>query len=540
MNSEETCNGEWSDVIKGGKGKVNKRKNWTKSARTFTLQNFFTEHGGDGKECVYEDSKTAIPNLDEDELVIKNSILSFFVDLLKRLGPLKRDDIRIQSEYESLSPESQAVIRRFGSLRNFLSCEESIVIVDDYICISSDTQTAQNLALERVTKHPYAFGHQTKPPPTSSTTVASITENSSCSSNAWFKSDSISSDGGGDPIIHLPEMNNLFFNDCHKPIQQLKPVNPIKPPSRPPLVSKPPPNIFSIPPPQVSPIEKITPTTIDYSTTKKFINMSKASATTPVVLSSTPTTIRNSSSPGAAFPPQDENSFHKSLHALTLANAELMAKLEDKNKELMESRSEVLEWKQKAEKSRDSSQLVISLQKQLESEKLNARNLKHQVEMERIYSNKINEKYCSLLKQQQQALTVPPPPMSSISPIMSTSPIIGGSTSSTVSPRSCAADSSYPLSSLSSIWSAPKSEIITTNTSNPNSKLVYSSSTGLPSRKFSFPPPNIPTNIIKKPYSLVSPNCASNADNANMVNLSSYLNVSNGSNMKDLWKNMDK
>lgn len=499
MNSEETCNGEWSDVIKGGKGKVNKRKNWTKSARTFTLQNFFTEHGGDGKECVYEDSKTAIPNLDEDELVIKNSILSFFVDLLKRLGPLKRDDIRIQSEYESLSPESQAVIRRFGSLRNFLSCEESIVIVDDYICISSDTQTAQNLALERVTKHPYAFGHQTKPPPNSSTTVASITENSSCSSNAWFKSDSISSDGGGDPIIHLPEMNNLFFNDCHKPIQQLKPVNPIKPPSRPPLVSKPPPNIFSIPPPQVSPIEKITPTTIDYSTTKKFINMSKASTTTPVVLSSTPTTtIRNSSSP-AAFPPQqDENSFHKSLHALTLANAELMAKLEDKNKELMESRSEVLEWKQKAEKSRDSSQLVISLQKQLESEKLNARNLKHQVEMERIYSNKINEKYCSLLKQQQQALTVPPPPMSSISPIMSTSPIIGGSTSSTVSPRSCAADSSYPLSSLSSIWSAPKSEIITTNTSNPNSKLVYSSSTGLPSRKFSFPPPNIPTNNIIK------------------------------------------
>ena len=449
--------------------------------------------------------------------------------------------IRIQSEYESLSPESQAVIRRFGSLRNFLSCEESIVIVDDYICISSDTQTAQNLALERVTKHPYAFGHQTKPPPPTSSTVASITENSSCS-NAWFKSDSISSDGGGDPIIHLPEMNNLFFNDCHKPIQQLKPVNPIKPPSRPPLVSKPPPNIFSIPPPQVSPIEKITPTTIDYSTTKKFINMSKASTTTPVVLSSTPTTtIRNSSSP-AAFPPQqDENSFHKSLHALTLANAELMAKLEDKNKELMESRSEVLEWKQKAEKSRDSSQLVISLQKQLESEKLNARNLKHQVEMERIYSNKINEKYCSLLKQQQQALTVPPPPMSSISPIMSTSPIIGGSTSSTVSPRSCAADSSYPLSSLSSIWSAPKSEIITTNTSNPNSKLVYSSSTGLPSRKFSFPPPNIPTNnIIKKPYSLVSPNCASNADNANMVNLSSYLNVSNGSNMKDLWKNMDK
>ena len=54
--------------------------------------------------------------------------------------------IRIQSEYESLSPESQAVIRRFGSLRNFLSCEESIVIVDDYICISSNTENVLQLA----------------------------------------------------------------------------------------------------------------------------------------------------------------------------------------------------------------------------------------------------------------------------------------------------------------------------------------------------------------------------------------------------------
>ena len=29
-------------------------------------------------------------------------------------------------------------------------------------------------------------------------------------------------------------------------------------------------------------------------------------------------------------------------------------------------------------------------------------------------------------------------------------------------------------------------------------------------------------------------------DANNMVNLSSYLNVSNGSNMKDLWKSMEK
>ena len=78
-------------------------------------------------------------------------------------------------------------------------------------------------------------------------------------------------------------------------------------------------------------------------------------------------------------------------------------------------------------------------------------------------------------------------------------------------------DSSYPLSSLSSISSAPKSEITTTNTSNTNSKLVYSSSTGLPSRKFSFPPPKISKFSFPSP-SFPPPNISNIIQNGSNLN----------------------
>ena len=96
-NSDE-LNGEWNSVVKGGKGKQNKKKNWAKNARTLTLQNFFSEHGGpslDGRESGFnepDDTKSATPYLNEEEQLVQKSISSFFVDLLKRLGPLKRDE----------------------------------------------------------------------------------------------------------------------------------------------------------------------------------------------------------------------------------------------------------------------------------------------------------------------------------------------------------------------------------------------------------------------------------------------------------------
>ena len=97
---QESNNGEW----KKAKGKCKGKKNWTKNARTITLQNFFAENGGpyiDGDKSDYNDFEesggrttmsSSAPYLNEEEQVIQKSICSFFVDLLKRLGPLKRDE----------------------------------------------------------------------------------------------------------------------------------------------------------------------------------------------------------------------------------------------------------------------------------------------------------------------------------------------------------------------------------------------------------------------------------------------------------------
>ena len=118
---DDDLNGEWNNVVKGGKGKVNKRKNWTKNARTLTLQNFFSEHGGpctDNKECDFgeiDDAKSTIPYLNEEEQVIQRSISSFFVDLLKRLGPLKRD------EYVNHKSFNFNVLLNENTHRNFMS-----------------------------------------------------------------------------------------------------------------------------------------------------------------------------------------------------------------------------------------------------------------------------------------------------------------------------------------------------------------------------------------------------------------------------------
>lgn len=55
------------------------------------------------------------------------------------------------------------------------------------------------------------------------------------------------------------------------------------------------------------------------------------------------------------------------------------------------------------------SSMILSLQKQLESEKQNSRNLRHQVEMERMYSTKVNEKHNNLVKQLHMTSTSPVP-----------------------------------------------------------------------------------------------------------------------------------
>ena len=77
-------------------------------------------------------------------------------------------------ELNSVSDQGQRLIKRFGSLRNFLLQDENIVLVDDYICLQDDIATARSLALNNVlqntdlngfTQEPSSVWNTKSPPP---------------------------------------------------------------------------------------------------------------------------------------------------------------------------------------------------------------------------------------------------------------------------------------------------------------------------------------------------------------------------------------
>ena len=63
--------------------------------RTVTLQTFFSENGGPVENSQdLKDDQTSSPTLElsEEEQATQNSLISVFTDLMKRLGPVKRDE----------------------------------------------------------------------------------------------------------------------------------------------------------------------------------------------------------------------------------------------------------------------------------------------------------------------------------------------------------------------------------------------------------------------------------------------------------------
>ena len=93
MNVNQNTDGEWSSVGKGGKG-GKKQKKKLKNARTITLQTFITENGGWSPDGLAEKEDNPIysPELSDDEEVVRISLLSYFTELLSRLGPVKKDE----------------------------------------------------------------------------------------------------------------------------------------------------------------------------------------------------------------------------------------------------------------------------------------------------------------------------------------------------------------------------------------------------------------------------------------------------------------
>ena len=93
MNVNQNTGGEWSSVGKGGKG-GKKQKKKQKNVRTIPLQTFIRENGGWSPDGLAEkeDNPNYSPELSDDEEVVRASLLTFFTDLLRRLGPVKKDE----------------------------------------------------------------------------------------------------------------------------------------------------------------------------------------------------------------------------------------------------------------------------------------------------------------------------------------------------------------------------------------------------------------------------------------------------------------
>lgn len=95
-NNEHT-DGEWNSVGKGGKGsKKQKKKNRTIPWQTFMSQGERISQSPDGfgssGESLCRDDSLKNVELTEEEMVVKASLITFFTDLLRRLGPVKRDE----------------------------------------------------------------------------------------------------------------------------------------------------------------------------------------------------------------------------------------------------------------------------------------------------------------------------------------------------------------------------------------------------------------------------------------------------------------
>jgi len=141
----------------GKKGK--KKSNNTK--KTFTLQTFLHDDestssgaGRGGKiNSVDEDpmeSHFTKLNLDEEELVIMESCHSFIHDMLKHMGPANVMDPRLQQELSNFPPEAKRIIQKCGGYRNFILRSKDLAVVDRMISAREDLKLAQELALKEI------------------------------------------------------------------------------------------------------------------------------------------------------------------------------------------------------------------------------------------------------------------------------------------------------------------------------------------------------------------------------------------------------
>ena len=93
--------------------------------------------------------------LTPEELLARESLLSYFVDLIKRLGPLRLDGPELRCHLQDRLEDSDSLLFGRGAeslfqtdnFGAFLARSSDLIWVDDHVCAKVDVDKAKDLAL---------------------------------------------------------------------------------------------------------------------------------------------------------------------------------------------------------------------------------------------------------------------------------------------------------------------------------------------------------------------------------------------------------
>ena len=93
--------------------------------------------------------------LSPEEILARESLLSYFVDLIKRLGPLRLDGPELRCHLQDRLEDSDSLLVGRGAeslfqtdnFGTFLARSPDLIWVDDYVCAKIDVDKAKDLAL---------------------------------------------------------------------------------------------------------------------------------------------------------------------------------------------------------------------------------------------------------------------------------------------------------------------------------------------------------------------------------------------------------
>eukprot|EP00088_Acartia_fossae_P007693 TRINITY_DN13610_c0_g1_i2.p1 TRINITY_DN13610_c0_g1~~TRINITY_DN13610_c0_g1_i2.p1 ORF type:complete len:884 (+),score=242.62 TRINITY_DN13610_c0_g1_i2:38-2689(+) len=137
-------------------GKKGKKKNNANSKKNLNLPNFSDPtKGSSGMNNAVQqppmmEERPPRPQLSDKEAACLESCHSYIFDYLKMSGPMNAFDTRLQTEINQFPPEAKSVITKVGGLKSFILLCEDLLVVDKIVGAKIHANKIKELALRDV------------------------------------------------------------------------------------------------------------------------------------------------------------------------------------------------------------------------------------------------------------------------------------------------------------------------------------------------------------------------------------------------------